>query len=118
MRLPINGNSDGEHVTGPAARAKALEKDIVAAKRGDWEAKHRVERALMPLLNTLARKRARENADINRLIERGKEGIGDAIKHFKEGTHGDRFQIHALPFIEKKMDGGEGRGFFARLFGR
>ncbi len=117
MNIALNGTKHGETLSGPAARTRALEKDLVAAKRGDWEAKHRVERSLMPLLTTMAKKRASDNAAINALIERGKQGIAIAIKKFKTGTSGDRFQIFALPFIESRMDKNEQRGFFARLFG-
>ncbi len=117
MNIALNGTKHSEAMSAPAARAKALEKDLAAAKRGDWEARHRVERALMPLLTTMAKKRASDNGSINSLIERGKEGISIAIKKFKAGTSGDRFQIFALPFIESRMDKTERPGFFARLFG-
>ncbi len=113
----LNGNKHEQTLSGPAARMRVLERDLVAAKRGDWEAKHRVERALMPLLTTMAKKRASNNAAINALIDRGKEGIAIAIKKFKGGTSGDRFQIFALPFIESRMDKSERTGFLARLFG-
>jgi len=118
MKIALNGTKHDEAVSGPAARTRALEKDLAAAKRGDWEARHRVERALMPLLTTMAKKRASETAEINILLERGKEGIAIAIKKFKTGTSGDRFQIFALPFIENRMDKNERSGFLARLFGR
>jgi len=118
MKIGLNGNRHEENQSGPAARIKALEKDLAAAKRGDWEAKHRVERAMMPLVTTLARKRTSDNAEINRLIEGGKEGIATAIRKFKAGTDADRFQIFALPFIEARMDKPARSGFLARLFGR
>jgi len=117
MKVATNSTKHSEAMTAPAARTKALEKDLAAAKRGDWDARHRVERALMPLLTTMARKRASDNGAINDLIERGKEGIAAAIKKFKTGTSGDRFQIFALPFIESRMDKKERPSFFARLFG-
>ncbi|HAS82234.1 MAG TPA: hypothetical protein DCS43_06065 [Verrucomicrobia bacterium] len=104
-------------LSGPAAKTKALEKDINAARRGDWEAKHRVERNLMPVLTTMAKKRASDVSSINDMIEHGKAGIATAIKKFKPGTSADRFQIFALPFIEAEMDGKKS-GFFSRLFGR
>ncbi len=117
MKIGLNGNRSHDVPSGPAAKIKALEKDLAAAKRGDWEAKHRVERSLMPLLTSLARKRSDDNAEINRLLDRGKAGIAIALRKFKAGTSGDRFQIFALPFIESKMDKNERSGFFARLFG-
>jgi DNA-directed RNA polymerase specialized sigma subunit len=117
MSISLKGTSHEETLSGPAARTRALEKDLAAAKRGDWEAKHRVERALMPLLTNMAKKRASDNAAINALIEQGKAGIAIAIKKFKSGTSGDRFQIFALPFIEGRMDKQKRPGFFARLFG-
>lgn len=117
MSISLSGTGNDETLSGPAARTRALEKDLAAAKRGDWEAKHRVERTLMPLLTTMAKKRASDNNAINSLIEQGKEGIAIAIKKFKSGTSGDRFQIFALPFIESRMDKQKRPGFFARLFG-
>lgn len=117
MKIALNGKRE-ETQSGPAARTKALEKDLIAAKRGDWEARHRVERSLMPLLTSLAKKRSEDIPSINKHLEAGKEGIAVAIKKFKTGTHGDRFQIFALPFIESAMDKPKRSGFFARLFGR
>lgn len=118
MKIALNGHRRDEAQSGPAAKIKAIEKDLLAAKRGDWESKHRVERAMMPLLTNLAKKRSTENADINRLIERGKEGIAIAIRKFKTGTHGDRFEMFALPFVEARMDKPAHSGFFSRLFHR
>ncbi len=118
MKIGLNSSNNADSTTGPAARAKSLEKDIAAAKRGDWEARHRVEKAVAPLLNSLACKRSQDNTEINRLLECGKQGIAVAIRKFKSGTRGDRFQIFALPYIEGKMDKTSHGGFFSRLFGR
>ncbi len=118
MKTGLNSSKNEEGQTAPAARAKALEKEIAAAKRGDWEARHRVERAVAPLLNSLARKRSQDNNEINRLLECGKQGVAVAIRKFKSGTSGDRFQIFALPYIESHMDKTSRAGFFSRLFGR
>lgn len=117
MKIPLTGNSDTSS-SGPAARAKALEKDIFAAKRGDWEARHRVERNLQPLLQKLAQKRSQNTAEFNQMIEAGKKGIATAIRKVDKGISGDRFQIFALPFIEAQMDKSNHPGWLARLFGQ
>ena len=100
------------------ARMRVLEKDLEAAKRGDWEAKKRVVSSMKDVLDDLARKRATSNADINVLLEAGKEGIAQAIKKFKISSGADRFQIFALSFIEKKMDNPSSGGFLSKLFGK
>ena len=117
MKIPLNAGSNGGQVSS-AARMQALDRDLQAAKRGDWEAKRRVESALIPILQDLAKKRASSNAEINNLIEAGKQGIATAIKKYKPSIGADRFQIFALRFIEDKMDNPSSGGFFAKLFGR
>ena len=117
MKIPLNSGSNGGQASA-AARTQALERDLQAAKRGDWEARHRVESTLMPILQDLAKKRAKANGEINGLIEAGKQGIATAIKKYKSSMGADRFQIFALRFIENKMDKPNSGGFFAKLFGR
>ena len=116
MKIPLNTNSSGS-TTSPSSRMQALGRDIEAAKRGDWEAKHRVEASLMPILQDLAKKRASTTAEINTLIEAGKQGVAKAIKKFKLSSGADRFQIFALRFIEDKMDKPGSGGFLSKLFG-
>lgn len=118
MTIPLSGNNKEKVSTGPAARSKALENDIRAAKKGDWEAKHRVERNLMPLLKKLAEKRSTDTKGFNEMIEAGKAGIANAIRKVDDKITGDRFQIFALPFIEASMDKTNKPGFFQRIFGR
>jgi hypothetical protein len=114
MSIALNGGS-GE--TAADAKTESFKKDLLAAKRGDWNARHRVESTFNQILTDLAKKRASSNADINALIEAGKQGIAIAIKKFKIDSGADRFQIFALQFIEKKMDNPNSGGFFAKLFG-
>jgi len=95
-----------------------LEKDIKAAKKGDWEARHRIERNLMPLLKNLAEKRTQDTAGFNQMIEAGKAGIATAIRKVGNDISGDRFQIFALPFIEESMDKSRKPSLLRRLFGR
>lgn len=110
--------------TGPNAKranqARILEADILAAKRGDWNAKNNLTREFMPLLQSMAEKRSSEVAEINRFIEAGKAGLDAAAKKYKPAVGAQNFQIFALDFIEARMERaakGEG-GFFSRLFGR
>lgn len=100
-----------------ADREKAIDRDAEACRRNDWEAKTRLVHAFMPLLTSLARKRATETADINRFIEAGKDGLVAATKHYKPGTSG-KFQVFALNYIDEAMDRLARPSFFARLFGR
>ena len=118
MKIPLSGNNNDQVITGPAARSKALENDIRAAKKGDWEARHRVERNLMPLLKKLAQKRTDNTANFNLMIEAGKAGIATALKKVDSNITGDRFQLFALPFIETSMDKSGKPGLLQRLFGR
>jgi len=99
-------------------RMQVLAKDLAAAKRGDWDAKKRVIASMRDVLNELAHKRASSNAEINVLLEAGREGIAQAIKKFKLSSGPDRFQIFALSFIEKKMDHPSSGGFLSKLFGK
>ena len=117
MKIPLSGIKNDQPTTGVAARNQALEKNINAAKRGDWEAKHYVERSLMPVLKKLAEKRACDTAGYNRLIAAGKEGIANAIRKFPTNTPADRFQIFALPFIEEAMNKSQKKGLWKRWFG-
>lgn len=118
MKIPLSRNDKETPTTGVAARNKALEKDLRAAKKGDWEARHRVERNLMPLLKNLAEKRTDNTAAFNRMIEAGKSGIATAIRKVNTDIPGDRFQIFALPYIEEAMDKSQKKSFWQRLLGK
>ena len=115
--MSIHLNTGGG-VSNVEARMQALERNLKAAKRGDWEAKKRVVAAMHDVLYGMASKRANSNEEMNALLEAGKEGIAQAIKKFKLSSGADRFQIFAVDFIEKKMDNPSSGGFLARLFGR
>lgn len=118
MKIPLNmGNNGGQSTK--AAQIKTLERDILASKKGDWNAKNNLVRTFMPLLNSLAEKRTSDTGQKNKLIEAGKEGLFNAAGRYKENMGADKFQVFALDFIESSMDSsGKSGGFFARLFGR
>lgn len=116
MKISLNLNQN-DYATPEAAREKAIERDVEACKRNDWEAKTRLIQAFMPLLTSLAKKRTQETAAFNRYIEAGKEGLADAARHYNSSS-GTRFQLFALNYIEQAMNRVSRPGFFARLFGR
>jgi|GEM_PF-933417 len=124
--MKISLNLGQQHQQGGQSKAeqqRALEREILAAKGGDWNSKNSLVRMFMPLLHSLAEKRARDQPTLNRLVEAGKEGLADAARRYKTSIGPDRFRIFALDFIEKRMDrelrGGGGLGaFFSRLFGK
>ena len=95
---------------------KTIERDVLACKTGDWEAKARMLRTFMPLLTALAKKRATEISEINRYIEAGKAGLMIAVRRYKPAS-GAKFQIFASSLIETEMVRLNQPGFFARLFG-
>jgi DNA-directed RNA polymerase specialized sigma subunit len=115
MKIPLKMGQDGVAAS-KAAKAKVLERDILAARKGDWKAKNDLIHQFMPLISSLAEKRASDPATINRYIEAGKNGLMTALRKYKTSVGGDRFQIFALDFIERAMDNmAKGGGFFARL---
>ena len=105
---------------------RALEQDILAAQKGDWNAKSNLVHTFTSLLNTLAEKRSTDRMQINQLVETGKVGLYAAAKKYKPSIGPERFQILALDFIEKCMDQAVSRNFrkpglgtwFTGLFGR
>ena len=115
MKIPLNTNNE-EGQTASAARTKALQRDILAAKKGDWKARDAVIQVFTPLLKSMAGKRSSDPQEISQLVAAGKEGIKKAIKKYKASTGADMFQLFALKFVEKNMDNPSG-GFFSRLFG-
>jgi len=117
LKIALNMRQGEGDFNQEADREKTLERDIAAAKKGDWEAKTRLGRSFMPLFMSLARKRANETAAINRLIEAGRDGLLNAVRHYKPNTD-MKFEVFALAYIENEMDKSDKPGFFARLFGR
>ena len=116
MKIALNLRQE-ESGSPEAEREKAIERDVEACRRNDWEAKTRLVQTFMPLLTSLSKKRTQETATLNRYIEAGKEGLINATKHYKAPANG-KFQVFALNYIEDQMDRLERPGFFARLFGR
>ena len=119
MKIALNMGPQGPNAK-KASQARVLEADILAAKRGDWNARNNLTREFMPLLQSLAEKRASEVAAINTFIEAGKAGLFAAAKKYKPDIGPQGFQIFALDFIESHMDRAAkgGGSWLSRLFGR
>jgi len=118
MKIPLNLGQNGTQSTA-AAQAKVVERDVLAAKAGDWNASNNLARLFAPLLQSLARKRASDPVTINELIDAGKLGINTAAKKYRSSIGADRFQVFALTFIERAMDDHlKGGNWFTRLFRR
>jgi DNA-directed RNA polymerase specialized sigma subunit len=116
MKIPLNFGQDKKRTT-DQANSKVLERDILAAQQGDWNAKNNLVRTFTPLLTTLATKRTSEVAKINDYIEAGKKGLFAATKKYKQGT-ADKFNFLVLDLVEKEMDNmGKKGGFLSKLFG-
>ena len=122
MKIPLNLQQNGTQ-SSKAAQAKALERDIKASKKGDWNAKHNLVRTFTPLLTSLAQKRAKDVVQVNAYIEAGKAGLFQAVRKYKSNIGPGKFQVFALDFIERSMDrAAKGQnpagGFFSRLLSR
>lgn len=116
MKIALNLRQDDQY-NHDHDREKNIERDVMIAKKGDWEAKARLVHVFMPLLSSLARKRSQETTEINQYIESGKDGLMAAVRRYKPAS-GMKFEVFALGYIENEMDRSSRPGFFARLFGR
>ena len=118
MKISLNMGHQGANAS-KANQARILEADIMAAKAGDWNARNNLVREFMPLLQSLAEKRAAGPGDIGNFIEAGKEGLYAAARKYSPAMGAQSFQIFALDFIEARIErAAKGGGFFAKLFGR
>lgn len=116
MKISLNLNQN-DYSSPEANHEKAIDRDVEACKKNDWEAKTRLIQTFMPLLTSLAKKRTQETAVLNRYIEAGKDGLIDAAKHFNPSAS-MKFQLFALNYIEQAMNRVNRPGFFAKIFGR
>ena len=114
MKISLNMRQ-GDTVTDSVAEERAIERDVMACKKNDWEAKARLVQRFMPLMSSLAKKRANDIPTINRFIEAGKEGLVTAVRKYRPESDG-KFQIFLVSFMEARMDQASKPGIFARLF--
>ena len=118
MKIPLKMGDDGA-MSSREAQARILERDVLAAKKGDWTARDNLARSFDHLLSSLAHKRSSDPAEVNRYMEAGKKDLSTAARKYTKSMGPSKFQIMALDHIEKAMDrAATGGCFFARLFGR
>ena len=115
MKIPLNlMQEDGSFPQ--AEHERALESDVFACRQGDWEAKARLMQEFMPLMTSLAKRRAKETVLINQYIDAGKSGLTQATHRYRPSSR-MKFQIFALGYIEKTMNQVGQPTFFNKLFG-
>jgi DNA-directed RNA polymerase specialized sigma subunit len=115
MKITLNMGKDQG---GPNPGA-ALKNVLDGVRTGDWKFKQQLAKMFIPLITTMAEKRAKDIPAINALIEAGTNGLHEAAEKFGKNEPPEKFQLFALTFIEKHMDGGnKPEGFLARLFKR
>ena len=117
MKISLSMNQEAD-LKGTAAQDKALERDIIAARQGDWTARNNLARTFQGLLTSLAEKRASEPGKVSKHVEAGKEGLFRAAQKFNVSQGAHKFRIFAVEYIERAMDGKHTTSFMARLFGR
>ena len=118
MKISLNMGGDGASDSTKANEARALQRIILDAKKGDWEAKELLIQKFRPLVLSLAEKRTKDTAMINRYLDAAKTGLLTAAAKYDTSAGTDNFRIFALDYIEANMDRVEkGGGFFSRLFG-
>jgi len=118
MKISLNIN-DASGQSDKTAHAKALERLILDAKKGDYESKELLAQKFRPLMTSLAEKRTKDPAMFNKYMEAAKNGLLAAASKYSSAVGADKFQIFALDYIEANLNRLEkGGGFFARLFGR
>lgn len=117
--MKIGLHIDGKDAnSSKAAEARALERLILDAKKGDWESKELLFQKFRPLIASLVDKRSKDTAMINKYMEAAKAGLLTAAGKYSPAVGPDNFRIFALDFIEKNMDHVEKNGgFFSRLLG-
>lgn len=117
MKIPLNMGQDS-NASGASAQDKALERDILSAKRGDWTAKQNLARSFLPLISSIAKKRTDDRNKQTELVEAGKAAVVKASRKYRESDGPHMFRILAADYIDSAMDAVERGSFFSRLFGR
>ena len=102
MKIPLNISAAAQH--DKTEQVLAFEHDILDSREGDEEARVRLANHFMRFLTALARERSHDVGLINLYVEAGKTGLYRAARKCKQGGSPERFQMFAVPYIEKSMD--------------
>lgn len=116
MKIGLNFDGKDEHSV-KAAEMRSLERIILDAKKGDWEAKEMLFQKFRPLILSLVDKRTKDTQMTNKYMEAAKAGLISAASKYSASVGAEHFRIFALDYIERNMDHvAEHGGFFSRLF--
>jgi DNA-directed RNA polymerase specialized sigma subunit len=116
MKIPLRIETSTQ--SHKAVRLRIMANEIVATRRGDWNARRELLREFRPLLQAMADKRSSDPAAAAKLVSAGEAGVLKAVRKFNPKNGAEHFQVFSLPFIEKAMNKPGDSGFLARLFGR
>jgi DNA-directed RNA polymerase specialized sigma subunit len=118
MKISLNLNQGGT-VSAKVAQARNMEQDILASRRGDWNARRNLVQQFQPLLLNLAHKRTNDPAKVAELVEAGTDGLLRAVRKYKKNVGAEHFRVFALDYIEAQMTrAAKGGSWWSRLFGR
>lgn len=119
MKIALNMGNAGGNQSARVTQAKVTERDILGAKKGDWNAKNSLVRTFLPLIASLAEKRSKDPHSLNDYVEAGKDGLFRAARKYTPGEGIEKFDIFVVDFIDEAMNRHDkGGGFWSRLFGR
>jgi hypothetical protein len=117
MKIALNMGREVDS-TGGAAQDRALERDILAAKGGDWTAKQNLAKTFQPLITSLAQKRTQDPQKQSEFTKAGKDSLVKAARRYRPSDSPHTFRIMASESIQQAMDKASNPSFLARLFGR
>lgn len=117
MKISLNLNEHA-HDGSSEIKGSTLEKLLLAAQKGDAQARDHLVQNYMPLLQNLAKKRGPcEQAELNERILKAKKGFLRAISKYKKSVGPGRFRLFALDYIDQALSSSSG-GLLSKLFGK
>lgn len=117
MKIALNMGG-GVDMTSSAAQDKALERDVLAAKGGDWTAKQSLSKTFQPLITSLAQKRTHDPAQVAELSKAARDALGKAARKYRPADGPHKFRILAAEAMQEAMDRAAKPSLLARLFGQ